>query len=124
MFEDQFAEFLEAGIKNGQRQLGGIVKGMVKSLAPNVFDLLDVDNQDVFLEPLLFAYLNENAHSAARNSQYPIEQILFGYITEERRPQHISVLSDNDGIVYVPLVGYFTTSFPNREFKLSWRGSS
>src|SRR5260221_9133287 len=121
MFEAAFAEFLESGVKNGQQQLAEIVKGIIKNLAPTVFDLLDFDNKEIFLEPLLFAHLGVNAHLSVKKPHYPIEQILFGYISEERKPEEVEVLSDGEGVVYVPRVGYFTTGLPNGELKLSSR---
>ena len=66
--------------------------------------------------------LSENGSFGTK--KYPIEQILFGYIDEGRRPEEINVLSDGQGVVYVPRVGYFNTDLPNWVLTLSWCASS
>ena len=61
-----------------------------------LFELLEFKNENLFKEPLLFAYFN------AKEKSSTLEQILFGYIVEESRPSHIFVYSDESGRIYLP----------------------
>src|SRR5215470_4905591 len=102
---DSFADFIERRVARGQDQFADVTRALVYKLAPIWFDLLNFDDPEIFLEPLLFAYFS------AQEPQMPIEQLLFGYVRNDRRPPSISVRSDDGGVVYLPRVGYFATSF-------------
>jgi len=79
-----------------------------------LFDLLDFDNDDAFLEPLLFAYFN------SKDRRVGLEQILIGYIADDRKPLEISVYADREGVVYLPNVGYLITDRRDRTLTLAW----
>jgi hypothetical protein len=83
MFEDSFADFIDKRVEAAQKQLAEIVRVLIKEQATSLFDLLDLGSDELFLEPLLFCYLS------AKDSEYPLEQILFGYVSGERRPETI-----------------------------------
>ncbi|MEK7285727.1 MAG: hypothetical protein AAB035_00285 [Nitrospirota bacterium] len=80
-----------------------------------LFDQLDFDDDNIFLEPLLFAYFTD-PHPVIQ-----LEQILFGYIPEETRPKMIHVYANSDGIVELPIVGSLHTSIHNATLRLVWR---
>ena len=115
MSKNDFAEFVEPHLSHGYGQILHALKTLVYSSAPGLFDLLDFDNDDAFLEPLLFAYFN------SKDRRVGLEQILIGYIADDRKPLEISVYADSEGVVYLPNVGYLITDRRDRTLTLVWR---
>lgn len=109
-----FTDFIEPYLSQGREQILHALRTLVYSSAPGLFDLLDFDNEDAFLEPLLFAYFN------SQDRRIGLEQILFGYIADDRKPTETSVYSDGEGVVYLPTIGYLITSHTDRTLTLVW----
>jgi hypothetical protein len=107
---DLFADRLD----EGQHEFARIIKTLVAGTDPHLFQLLNVENDAIFLEPLLFAHFN------MPGSPVSLSQILFGYIDDDLKPASIDVFADEDGIIYLPNVGYFETKSDNRILQLSW----
>ena len=74
---------------------------------PQIFELLDYDNDTIFNEPLLFAYFYANKKGAT------LEQLLLGYIDKDKRPESVSALVDGKGIIYLPEIGWLKTELQN-----------
>ena len=104
-------------MEEGERLLAALVRNRLGTMVPDLLELMDPPDNEVFLEPLLFATLNEKEFS------YPIAPIVFGYMSVAHRPREIPALSDRDGLVYLPKIGYFITDCRNQELRLSWRES-
>ena len=69
----------------------------------SVFKKLNFDDDEVFLEPLLFAYFNSKSYNS-----YPkeaLEEMLQGYFI--KKEEIITHSYSRDGIAYVPNIGYF-----------------
>ena len=69
----------------------------------SVFEKLNFDDDEVFLEPLLFAYFNSKSYNS-----YPkeaLEEMLQGYFI--KKEEIITHSYSRDGIAYVPNIGYF-----------------
>ena len=49
---------------------------------PKLFQKLDFENENIFLEPLLFTYFNPNS-----DHSFSLEQILFGYIEDSKKKE-------------------------------------
>lgn len=83
---------------------------------PNLIELLDLDDNNIFSEPLLFAYFN----NPPSTDFPPLSQLLFGYIQEAKRPKEIKIKFDLHGIAYLPNFGYFKIdhSSPTVPYKL------
>jgi hypothetical protein len=88
------------------------IKILIYKENPTLFELLDFKNENLFKEPLLFAYFN------AKEKSSTLEQILFGYIVDESSPPHISVYSDENGRIYLPHYGWLLTKKINKKFDL------
>jgi len=119
MDQGQFTDFVRANVNEGQRQFADIVRTLLYRRAPQLFRQLDFYNDEIFLEPLLFAYFN------SKEPPVKLDQILVGYIGDEPRPAITSVFADTHGVVYLPNIGYLVTDTANEELILVWdRGSS
>ncbi len=81
-----------------------------------LFDLLDYENDILFLEPNCFCYFLSDIDSENRMS---LEQTLFGYIAEEKRPSKIAVKTDIFGLVDLPNLGYIRAN----PFEVLWLSS-
>ncbi|NBA86611.1 hypothetical protein GVN16_12630 [Emticicia sp. CRIBPO] len=81
-----------------------------------LFNLLDYENDILFLEPNCFCYFLSDIDPENRMS---LEQTLFGYIAEEKRPSKIAVKADLFGLVNLPNLGYIQTN----PFEVLWLSS-
>src|SRR5580765_833544 len=114
MSSDRFVRFVEPYLDQGHHEILHLMKMLVYGHAPALFDLLDFDDDGAFLEPLLFAFFNTVAPPVG------LEQILFGYIADDRKPAATNVATDHDGVVYLPKVGYLVTDCCDRSLVLTW----
>lgn len=81
-----------------------------------IFDKLDFDNDDIFLEPLLFNYFNTNNEKR----KYSIEQILCSYFPKD---DEISLYFNETGKSYIPNIGYTKFDRKNGYIKASIRNT-
>jgi hypothetical protein len=79
-----------------------------------MFAGLDFERDDIYLEPLLFAYFNH----ANRDQCATLPQLLYGYLDATARPASIPVVSTGDGVIYLPQIGYLKTSLPHARLDL------
>jgi len=104
-------------IQIGKMALADYIKAGLYSVNEAIFERLDFENDAAFLDPLLIAYL-----SSGCPSHTTLEQILCAYFTEKQG--YFEVISDADGTVYVPQVGYFYTEYPNQKLLLEYDGET
>jgi hypothetical protein len=109
------SEFFLKEFEIGQAQFCDSIKTLLFKANENVFDLLDFGDDEIYLEPMLFAYFN------SKSSLETLDQIIFGYINYEKRPIQIKVYSNEDGIVYLPKIGYFYSNFRKSYLDLRYR---
>jgi len=81
-----------------------ITKILVYKENPLLFEKLDFNNNDVFLEPLLFAYFNSKSYNLLPKEA--LEEILQGYF-KPRLSIKIKYSYDKKDIAYIPSIGYF-----------------
>ncbi|QHS62159.1 hypothetical protein [Chitinophaga agri] len=88
----------------------------------DIISLLEIDDDRIFLEPLLFAYFN-NVTASHRPS---LQQLLFGYMSEELRPNTFPVVFDPHGIAYLPNMGSICLrgEVPVEKAKVRYRGGA
>ncbi len=77
----------------------------------SIFDILDFENDNIFMNPLFFSYFNE------KNSSHNLDTILFGYQNEGSLPS-INIATDEYGRVYLPNIGWLNTNFRNENLVL------
>jgi hypothetical protein len=99
MRNESLAALLKGTLKSGQSALADTIRLLVYKTDPALFDLLDFSDDHTFLEPLLFAFFT------ADEALTPLEQILYGYIDDSRKPDALRVSSDGNGIVHLPHIG-------------------
>lgn len=90
-------------ISAGLSELAYAIKVLVYTESPVYFGLLDINDDNIFLDPFLFAYFN-NPNTAGRPL---LEQLLFGYIAAGSRPAEVNIRLDGNGVAYLPRIGYF-----------------
>jgi hypothetical protein len=98
----------DSWIKEGRVLIVDTIKIILYKKAPDLFELLDFEDDKAFTEPLLFAFFNSK-----EQNNHSLEQILWGYIGRDRRPNKILVKSDTNGLVYLPAFGYLETKNAN-----------
>ncbi|CAA0230639.1 conserved hypothetical protein [Tenacibaculum maritimum] len=100
-------------LKKGKGDLIENIKILLYKEDPNIFEIIDFDNNDIYQEPLLFSYFN-----AKESNKFYLNSILFGYMSLETQQNGVVVLSDENGRIYLPNLGWITTEKVNKTFKL------
>ncbi len=114
MLHSYLNSLVEERIIDNRVELSYRNRTIVYRQSPNVFDRLDFNDDDIFLEPLLFLY----PHLPAEFQN--LEQLLFGYIPNNSKPDSLTIKTDKKGMVYIPRIGYIYTNTPNKQLKLKW----
>jgi hypothetical protein len=76
------------------------IKSMLYARHHDIFERLDFFDDSIYLEPLLFTYLTQ------QDDKW-LDSIIYGY--EKNKKEEILVFTNNDGVIYIPQVGYFKT---------------
>jgi len=79
---------------------------------PNIFDKIDYEDDDIYQEPLLYAYFNSKV------KKIDLDTIIYGYTKEKLRPEKLKVKSDTYGKFYLPNIGWFITNENNKSYEL------
>lgn len=90
-------------ITEGQQDLIFQVKRYLYECDKDIFDTIDFEDDTIFLEPFLVSYVT------LRNFEQGHEQILFGY-RKDKISQTFPVLSDQQGVVFLPNYGRILTN--------------
>ncbi|AZA47101.1 hypothetical protein EG346_02320 [Chryseobacterium carnipullorum] len=80
----------------------------------NIFERIDFEDDRIYLEPLLFAYVMQE------NNSY-LDSIIFGY--EKNPKSKIQVFSNHTGTIYIPQIGYLHTQEANKELFLEGKNN-
>ncbi len=97
----------------GRNQLIENIKMFLYKEDSNIFDIVDFEDDNIYQEPLLFAYCNsEKADVSILNT------ILYGYMNLEAQKKGIIVESDENGRIYLPNMGWLITEKTTQKFKL------
>jgi hypothetical protein len=88
-------------------RLGAVIdsiKQLLYARHEDIFERLDFEDDDIYLEPMLYCYVNQSDDAW-------LDSIIYGY--EAKRKESISVFSNAEGVIYLPRIGYFKTSVPS-----------
>ena len=76
MKDDRFGRWCFSHVLNGQRELADTLRMLVYKRNSELFEKLDFDNEECFLNPLLFAWFTDHG------TVFPLERIFTEYSTE------------------------------------------
>ena len=96
-------------IYEGKQELINNIKLILYKKDENIFEKLDFENDNIYLDPILFAALNSKL-------EFEINNLLQGYLINKSK--EILIKTDNNGYVYLPEIGYFITSEINTELNI------
>jgi hypothetical protein len=113
----EFFETIKDQMLEGKEAMIYSIKMMIFHKEPELFDLLDFDDDTIFQEPLLYSYYNVPRPSMK------LAHILYGYIEPSLRPEMQEVATDADGVVYLPNIGYFETGLPKRKIVVHYKNN-
>jgi hypothetical protein len=85
-------------------ELINVIKILIYKENKIVFEKIDFDDENVFLEPLLFAYFNSKREGLFNKDI--LTEILQGYLTESEQLL-INESINHNGIAYLPNLGYY-----------------
>jgi hypothetical protein len=97
----------------GKNELIQDIKILLYKYDSSIFDRINYENNDIYQEPLLFAYFN------AKTKKTSLESIIYGYTDENLRPKKLNIKSDSYGRIYLPKIGWFITNQKNELYQLS-----
>lgn len=96
-------ESLLLRLEENSYALSNMIRAAIYEKREDIFDLLDFDDDNVFLEPSLFCHFLSDI---PYKSKISLEQCLWGYISNEKRPLTLKVKSDYFGWGNIPNLGY------------------
>jgi hypothetical protein len=79
------------------------IKILIYKEAPYLIEKINLEDQDTFLEPLLFAYFNRKENLFSREA---LKEILQGFFKKNETIKN-EFTFNKDGIAYIPKIGYF-----------------
>ena len=94
----------------GQEKLIESIKILLYKEDSDIFDKIDFEDDDIYKDPLLYAY-----YKYGDSSEISLDQILYGYQEDSVKPEVLNVNTDNFGRIYFSKLGWFHTSIKNQE---------
>lgn len=116
---NSLANFVDHNYEDSFGTIADSMKAAMFHKAPHMFKALDFENDDNFMEPLFLLKVTYDPVPA-----FSYEQILFGYINDDKKPDQIRVLSSDKGIIYLPHFGYLKTQALSSELDLFYNRES
>lgn len=96
---------MKVEILNNKIKISETIKLLIYKENPNLLENLDFDDDEVFLEPLLFAYFNSKKDNLFSNEM--LEEILQGYFLTPLKEVILKNSLNKKGTTYIPKLGYF-----------------
>jgi hypothetical protein len=100
-------------VNAGTFQLIDNIKLILYKKDPSIFEQLDFENDEIYLEPILFAALNSKLI-------VDVNKLLIGFKNKEIQRAQVEMMTDQNGTIYLPNIGYFITSLPNSPVEISF----
>src|SRR5688500_8793965 len=98
------SEYINQAFKEGKTEFANIIRTLVCQKDPALFESLEITDETIFAEPLLFSFFNTESPTMS------LQQILFGYLEKNKRPNKLEIFIPSNGIIYLPQIGYLKTS--------------
>lgn len=103
-------DFFYNDFDNCQGKVIDSLKMLLYQRHEDIFERIDFNNDNIFLEPLLYSYIMQP------DAQW-LDSIIYGY--EKNKKEKIDVFTNGKGIIYIPQVGYFKTNVGNKKLSLT-----
>lgn len=97
-------------ISVSQTEIINTIKILIYKENPILLEKIDFDDDEIFLEPLLFSYFNSKGENKFSNEL--LEDILQGFFREKKELK-INRSFNKNNIAYIPNVGYFKKGLKN-----------
>jgi len=101
--------------EKNKNNIADTIKTLIYTENQNLFNLIDFEDDFIYLEPMLFAYFNSDENS---RQKLPIEQLLYSYMKYDAQNKGVKVKSDTKGNIYIPNIGNFSIKTKNKELIL------
>jgi hypothetical protein len=88
-----------------QNEITNTLKLLIYKETPLILEKVDFENDNIFLEPLLFVYFNYTKFDIFPPNMLHI--LMQGYFIDKESSVLHQQIYNNDGIAYIPNVGYF-----------------
>lgn len=112
MPHDRFRAWRRRRVAASQGELADTIRQLIYRAEPALFDIMDFEEDEQFLHPLLFAYFTDPAPGL------PLSQVVYGLLAAERRPASISLKTDASGRAALARVGDVETTVPSGTVEL------
>jgi hypothetical protein len=109
---DRFARWARGLLACGQQNLAENMRVLIYRTAPDLFERLDFEDDNCFLDPLLFAWFTSGG------SNVPLGQLLYGSIAPGRRPACQLLQTDTRGRALLPGLGELQIETGTRDVML------
>lgn len=93
-----------------QTEIINTIKILIYKENSSLLEKINFDDDEIFLEPLLFSYFNSKKKNTFSNEL--LEEILQGFFVEKKEPK-INHSFNKNNIAYIPDVGYFKKGLKN-----------
>jgi HEXXH motif-containing protein len=104
MPHDRFRAWRRRRVATSHRELADTIRQLIYRAEPALFDLMDFEDDEQFLHPLLFAYFTDPT------PVLPLSQVVYGLLPAERRPASIYLQTDARGRAALARVGDVETT--------------
>lgn len=101
-------ELSKTFLEDGSINLSQNIKILLYKQNPNIFEILDFEDELVYKEPLLIAYFNNKSIN-----RQTLDSVIYGYSNKNIT---YNLVSDEFGRIYLPNIGWFLTTTPNHSF--------
>lgn len=91
-------------MKKNQNEIINTIKILIYKENPSLLEKVNFDDDNIFLEPLLFAYFNSKKRNLFPNDM--LKEILQGFFSEKEEVE-IKYSYNSSNVAYIPNIGYF-----------------
>lgn len=109
-----FYEHIKTEVDHGDATLSAILETLTLRKVPELSNMIEIENRDLFREPILYSYFNSAV-------AMDIKTIIVGFMTSAFSLDEIPVKTTSDGYIYIPNIGYFKFEKPIENLTLSYR---
>jgi hypothetical protein len=112
--EFDLLSMLAPWVTGGQERYRTTIRRLIELTQPDLVPLLDTCAGDPYLEPHAFL------HFAAGHTGEGLGQAVLGYAARDRRGIEITVVTDHQGVAFLPPATLIRTGKSNTQLQLNW----